>query len=132
MLFSYDLIIKELHLDSYGHVNNATYLSLYEEARWEVITQRGYGYNKVHESRKGPVILDLQVNFLKELKLREKIKITVDTSAYEGKVSKIKQQMIKEDGSIASEASFTIAFFDLLNRKIISPTDEWKFAIGIL
>ncbi len=45
--FVYDTQIKEHHLDSFGHVNNATYLSLYEEARWESITENGYGLKEV-------------------------------------------------------------------------------------
>ena len=40
----YKILIREHHVDSYGHVNNATYLSLYEEARWEVITPEGFGF----------------------------------------------------------------------------------------
>ena len=48
-MFSYELLIREQHLDSYGHVNNATYVSLFEEARWELITRKGYGYQHVHK-----------------------------------------------------------------------------------
>ena len=32
MGFEFEVLIREHHLDSYGHVNNATYLALYEEA----------------------------------------------------------------------------------------------------
>ena len=131
MLFTYEVTIKEFHLDSYGHVNNAAYLTLYEEARWELITQRGYGFSKVHETKQGPVILDVQLKFLKELKLREKIKITVESVAVSSKISKIKQQMIKENGEVASEAEMTVAFFDLLNRKIIPATPAWLQALGL-
>lgn len=131
MSFKYEVTIKEVHLDSYGHVNNATYLALYEEARWELITQRGYGYKQVHENQKGPVILDINVKFFKELKLREKIYITVETLSYEGRFSKIKQQMIKQDGSVASEFLMTAAFFDLKARKIIDPSPEWLKALGL-
>jgi acyl-CoA thioester hydrolase len=66
MIFEYEVLIKEQHLDSYGHVNNATYLALYEEARWEAITQRGYGYKTVHETGLGPIVLEVNVKFLKE------------------------------------------------------------------
>ena len=41
-IFEYPLTIKEFHLDTFGHVNNATYLQIYEEARWEFINQNGY------------------------------------------------------------------------------------------
>ncbi|MBY0452111.1 MAG: acyl-CoA thioesterase [Bdellovibrionaceae bacterium] len=132
MSYQYELVIKEHHLDSYGHVNNATYLALYEEARWELITQRGYTYQHVHKTGLGPVILEVNLKFQKELTLRETIKISFEMVSYEGKIFKLKQQMIKPDGSVASEAIFTGGFFDLKARKLILPNDEWKKAVGLV
>lgn len=131
MIFSYSAQIKEHHLDTYGHVNNATYLQLYEEARWQVITDRGYGFSRVHQTGQGPVILDVHLRFLKELKLRETVKITLEMISYEGKIFKMKQQMLKENAEVASEAIFTASFFDLRERKLILPTPEWLHAIGM-
>ena len=129
MIFEYEILVREQHLDSYGHVNNAMYLALYEEARWEAITQRGYGFHKVHETGLGPIVLDINLKFFKEIKLREKIKITLEVISYEGKLCKLRQHMIKENKTVASEALITIAFFDLKNRKLILPNDEWLSAI---
>lgn len=130
-VFKYEVIIKENHLDSYQHVNNAMYLSLYEEARWELVSGRGYTYEKVHQTGQGPIILGVNLSFLRELKLREKVSITVEMVSYEGKIFKLKQQMLKADGTVASEALFTAAFFDLKARKLLLPSDEWLKAIGL-
>ena len=62
----YRLLIVEHHVDSLGHVNNATYLALLEEARWDVITKNGYGFKEVQKERKGPVILDVMLKFQRE------------------------------------------------------------------
>ncbi len=129
--FQYKVMIKETHIDSYGHVNNATYLSLYEEARWELITPRGYGFYKIHEIKKGPVVLDVTLKFLKEIRLRETIAITCEVIDYKGKVGHMLQRMIKEDGSVASEAVFTFGLFDMEARKLINATPEWLKAIGL-
>ncbi|AGH96170.1 acyl-CoA thioesterase [Pseudobdellovibrio exovorus] len=131
MSFKYEVVIKEHHLDSYGHVNNANYMSLYEEARWEAITSGGYGYKKVQQTGFGPVVLGAEIKFLKELKLRETITITVEMLSAEGKIFKIKQQMLKADQEVASEAIFTAGFFDLKNRKLVLPTEEWLKAIEL-
>lgn len=129
--FKYQVTIKETHIDSYGHVNNATYLALYEEARWELITPRGYGFYQIHQMKKGPVILDVNLKFLKEIRLRETITITCEMMDYKGKIGHMRQQMIKADGSVASEAVFTFGLFDMEARKLIEPTPEWKIAIGL-
>lgn len=51
--FYYELTIKEHHLDTFGHVNNAVYLELFEEARWEFISENGYGLKKIQNEKKG-------------------------------------------------------------------------------
>jgi YbgC/YbaW family acyl-CoA thioester hydrolase len=130
MVFEYEVLIRESHLDTYGHVNNAVYLTLFEEARWEIITQRGYGFKKVHETKQGPIVLEIHMKFLKELTLREKIKITLEAVSYNGKISQFRQTMVKSDGSTACELLCTAGFFDLKARKLILPTQEWLDAIG--
>ncbi|MBS1972080.1 MAG: acyl-CoA thioesterase [Bdellovibrionales bacterium] len=127
---SYKILIRESLLDTYGHVNNARYLDMYEEARWQLVTDRGYGFKKVHESGQGPVILEVNLKFMKELRLREEITITTELVDYPGKVGRLKQQMIKPDGTVASEAIFVFGLFDLKARKMIEPTPEWKKAVG--
>ena len=122
---SYELVIKEHHLDTFGHVNNAVYLQLFEEARWEFITNRGYGLQEVVRLQKGPVILEANIKFLKELKLRETVKITFEALPAKGRIIQIKQQMIKSNGDVSSELIVTIGFFDLVERKLIAPTAEW-------
>ncbi len=127
----YEVIIRESHLDTFGHMNNAAYLVLFEEARWDFITNNGYGLNEVIKLQKGPVILDVAMRFKKEIKLREKIKITLELINHERKISKFKQEMIKEDGTIAAELNLTFGFFDLQTRRLIDPTPEWIKAIGV-
>ena len=127
----YKVLIREHHVDSYGHVNNATYLSLYEEARWEIITPKGFGFVEIHKKKQGPVILEVNVKFLKEIRLRESITIETKILNYKGKVGQMQQQMIKDDGSVASEAVFTFGLFDIKERKLIEPTPEWKNALDL-
>jgi thioesterase-3 len=129
--FTYEVLIRESHLDTFGHVNNATYFELFEEARWDIITPRGYGLKEVQAKKQGPVVLAAEIKFLKELKLRERITIRTQCRPFEGKTAKIDQQMVKEDGVVACEVTFTFAFFDLAARKIIPPSAEWLRATGL-
>lgn len=128
-IFSYPITIIEEHLDNFGHVNNATYLVLFEEARWELITNNGYGLEEIKKTGLGPVILDLKVRFIKELVLREKIIIETQTISYEKKIAKLAQRMLRND-EVCCKAEFTIALFDLTKRKLVSSTPKWLKAIG--
>ncbi|HTC20178.1 MAG TPA: acyl-CoA thioesterase [bacterium] len=128
---NYDVLILESHLDTFGHVNNAAYLILFEEARWDFITKNGYGLTKVQELQQGPVVLDLSIKFKREIRLREKIKLTLELLDYKGKISHFRQEMIKEDGTVATELELTFGLFDLKTRRLIDPTPDWKKALGL-
>jgi YbgC/YbaW family acyl-CoA thioester hydrolase len=131
-IFEYDVQIKEIHLDSFGHVNNAVYVQLYEEARWDFITKNGFGLEVIQREQVGPVLLDLQVRFKREIKNREFIKIQSQTrEIISSKIILLEQKMINSDGKIASEALFTVGFFDMQERKLITPPQEWLAAVGI-
>ena len=126
----YPTQIKEHHLDTFGHVNNAEYLVLFEEARWETITSRGHGLKYVHETQIGTVVLECTVRFRRELHLREKIVIRTQVkSISSSRTLTLQQQIIKENGKLGSEAIFTMGCFDLRTRKLIPPTSEWLAAI---
>ena len=130
--FEYEVLIKEMHLDSFGHVNNAAYVMLYEEARWDFITKNGFGLDYVLKNQIGPVILDLQVRFKRELKNRETIKIISKTvQIISPKIMVLEQKMVMADGKIASEATFTVGFFDLKERKLIEANSDWLHAVGV-
>lgn len=130
-VFSYKTTIREHHLDGFGHVNNATYLQLFEEARWEVITQGGYSWNDVQQERKGPVILELSVKFLKELTVRENIRIETQCVSYEKVVAELEQKMWNEANELCTVARFKFALFDMEKRKLLKPTERWLKALGL-
>lgn len=129
--FFYPTTIKEVYLDILGHMNNTMYLTLFEEARWELITQNGYGLKEIRETGIGPVILGVEIKFLKELLLREEIIIESQCLSYERKIGKLKQKMIR-NGEDCCTAEFTLGLFDLNTRRLVLPTPKWLHAIGMM
>lgn len=125
------MIIKEFHLDSYGHVNNARYLDLLEEARWEFITQNGYGYDRVHATQIGPVVLEVHLFFKKEIGLRQSILIESQVISYAGKVGDMRQRILNESGELCCEATLKFGLFDLSARKLLMPNKDWLWAVGL-
>lgn len=129
-IYKYPLMIKETDLDVFGHMNNATYLILFEDARWDLIHRNGYGLHKIQETGLGPVILKVSVQYLKEIRLRDEIIIETSMTSYEKKIGTMKQKMIRGD-EVCCDAEFTYALFDLKSRKLCSPTPEWLKAVGL-
>ncbi|MFZ4403844.1 MAG: acyl-CoA thioesterase [Pseudobdellovibrionaceae bacterium] len=126
---TYSFLVLETHLDFLGHVNNATYLQLFEEARWAWITEKGFGYDKIIQTQLSPVILEVNLKFLSEVRLREKATIESSLLEYTNKVGKLKQSMKKADGTVACEAVLTFGLFSLETRKLVLPTPEWMAAL---
>lgn len=124
-------VISEAHLDSFGHLNNARYLEMFEQARWDLITERGFGIDRVRQSKTGPTILQIEIRFMRELSARDVVVIRTEMLTYERKIGRLRQQIIKADDAVACEAVFTIGLFDLERRRLIEPTPEWLSAIGM-
>lgn len=132
IVFEYPLLIREGHLDTFGHVNNSAYLEILEEARWDLITNRGFGLAQVVESQMGPVILEIQIRFMRELKARDKVVIKTWCTDYSGKIGMLEQVIIKsESQEQACHATFKFGLFNMKARKIVQPTPEWLNAVGI-
>jgi acyl-CoA thioester hydrolase len=126
----YSKTILEPHLDVFGHVNNAVYLEILEEARWDMITQNGYGLEQVMETGLGPVLLEVHLKFKKELRLRQTISIETTVGSFDKVVCVIHQEIKNEKGEICCIADFRSALFDLKRRKLVPPSQEWLKAIG--
>ncbi len=132
-VYEYEKTILEQHLDTFGHVNNAVYLSLYEEARWDFITKNGLGLKEILESKVGPVLLDLQLTFKSELNNRDKVKI-ISQARPEMRnkyVMVLDQKILKENGKVASTLTLSVGLMDLNARKLMAPTKEWLTALGL-
>lgn len=131
-IFEYRFQVLEKHLDSFGHVNNAVYLELFEEARWDFITARGFGLEEIKRTQIGPVILEIELKFKRELLNREWITVKSFTTEQEHRlIGSLSQQMIKEsDGKIAATLDLKVGLMDLKERKLIKADDKWLHAIG--
>jgi acyl-CoA thioester hydrolase len=128
----YPLTILEKHLDTFGHVNNATYLELFEEARWDWIHGNGYGLAKIRETGQGPTILEIQLRFKRELRNRTSVIIETFVEAYESKVGTLVQRIVDAEGQLYCDTRMLFGLFDLGARKLVEPTPEWRTGVGHL
>jgi len=129
-IFHYEIMIKEHHVDMFGHVNNATYLQLLEEARWDIITQKGEGISSMHKKGIGPVILEVNIKYIAEIKLREKISISTQCISFNEKIATLLQEIKNSSGKLCSSAQLVVGIFDLHTRKLIEFPPIWKSIIG--
>ena len=130
-IHEYEVLIIERHLDTFGHVNNATYLDLFEAARWDWITGNGFGLDRIRELQQGPTVLEIVLRFKREIKNRQRITIRTWMESYESKVGTVQQEMRDEAGELCCEGRFLCGLFDLQARRLLLPTPEWRKAVGL-
>jgi acyl-CoA thioester hydrolase len=123
--YEYKILIREGHLDTFRHVNNATYLQIFEEARWELFSQKGHGLEEIEQSGIGLVVMEVHLKFLREIRLREQITILTQLVKFEGKVGTIHQSMVAENKEVKATMELKFGLFDLKSRKLVAPTPEW-------
>ena len=124
-MHKFEVMVSETDLDVFGHANNAQYLRFFEMARWDFLVQHGLGFSELMASGVGPVILEVHLQFLKEVRARDHLLIESEYGAFNGKICKIKQTMLNQSQVVCARAEFTAALFDLKMRKITEPQGVW-------
>lgn len=64
--------------DIYGHLNNAIYLHIYEEARSDALDQMGMSIQKLNEKNIGIFLINLELEFIKAIQMGEIITVHSD------------------------------------------------------
>lgn len=122
--------IYETYLDTYGHVNNAKYLELYEQARWDWMADKGLERSLIERSGIGPVILNINISYKREVLARQVITIQTQVISLQKKIFTIQQKMFLPDGVLASEATITGGLWSMKDRKLVEPSAEWLEAFS--
>lgn len=117
-------------LDGYGHVNNAHYLELYEDARWDILEKSGLGRQFLLDSKIGPVILEINIRFRHELTEGQLITIETISRRKSNRLFYFDQKMLNEAGEVCNQATFTTSLFDIKNRVMLRADEKWMEAFG--
>ncbi|RDI55656.1 acyl-CoA thioesterase [Nocardia mexicana] len=120
MTFSVPVTVRGYELDVNGHLNQAVYHQYAEHARWEVLRAAGLVPDKMRLAGVGPVVLESTVKHLRELHLGDEVTVTSEFEWGEGKVFRMRQQIIKLDGTISAEFGVVLGLMDLTARKLVS------------
>lgn len=119
MVFSVPIAVRGYELDTQGHLNQAVYVQYSEHARWELLAAAGIRQSALIESGIGPVALEVNVKYLRELRGGDQVDVTCAFAWAEGKVFQIEQQIVKQDGTVCADIVVTGGIMDLKARKLV-------------
>jgi len=125
------LRVRSTQVDQLGHLNNAAFLEIFEWARWEWAEDGGAGFRRLMADRGiGPVVVRAEVDFRREVRFHEHVRILTRLEACDSRKGIIAQQMLRADGQVAAEASFTFVIIHLAERRVVEMPDEVRGLIG--
>lgn len=123
--------IVESDLDELGHMNYLRYIKIFEIARFGWFEQIGLRFENLLEEQLGPVLLKLETEYSKEVRLGDTVEIRSHLIRVGTKSFTLKQTMIHE-GQTSATTTAIMAIMDLQKRKAIPVPDEIaKFKIDL-
>ena len=118
-------------LDPQGHVNNAKYLTYFEQARIYYLIQLGL-FNKDQSFMEvGVIIADIHITYHATTHYGDAIKIGVKIAKIGNKSLSVEQCVMDANtGKITASATIVMVTFDYEGLKTIRVPDDWKKKIS--
>jgi len=121
--------VRGYHEDRFGHVNNARYLELLEEARWADFEARGVDVDFLKKHSLFPVVVHLAITYRRPASAGDTLAISVDV-VRAGRRKIVLGQTATFDGSddVCVEAELTVVFLDEATGRPV-PLDDRFFRV---
>ena len=128
--FHHPVEVRYSDLDPQGHVNNARFLTYFEQARVSYLIHLGLFSKNQSFLDVGIIIADAKVTFLAPVNFGQAVRVGVHVSRIGNKSMTMEYQMIDNaDGKELATGSTTLVAFDYHEHKTITVPDEWRTKI---
>ncbi len=118
--FQCSLEVRGYELDSFGHVNHATYISYLEHARWKMLAEVSIGLKEFQEWKRFPVIAEVNAKYRKPTFLGESLEVRTEV-VESGRVSFTLEQRIFRAAELVFEGRVKVVLVDETGRPAAMP-----------
>lgn len=119
-----EFIIQKEDIDWFNHLNNKRYFDFFEAERSEWFTKIGFPYLKMAERDQAVVIVKLDMDYIKEVRLGERVTVKTFLGKAGTKSFTIEQSMYNEGQEEVAKSSSIFVMFDLVERKSMPVVEE--------
>lgn len=127
MMDLYNLEIRFSDIDALGHVNNAVYLSYFEQARIQFFNQ--FGGRKWNWAEDGLLLARNEVNYLKPLLLHDQAHIEIRCTHVGTKSFTLAYRLYRKAASgneLCTEGLSVLVCYNYLTKTSIAIPDLWR------
>jgi len=118
-MFEKTLYARWGDMDFNGHMKNTAYLDASADVRMMFFAENGFSMREFEERRIGPVILRDDLEYFRELRLLDPVRVTLQSSGLseDGVRWRLVNEFWREDGKMAARVTSTGLWLDLENRR---------------
>ena len=128
--FFHPVEVRYGDLDPQGHLNNAKYLTFFEQARLRYLIHLGLFVKGQSFMELGAIVADVHIAFLAQIHYGDDIKVGVRTSKLGNKSMTIEQNIVNNaSGQEMAKGEVVTVAFDYRSKKTISIPEEWRSKI---
>lgn len=115
-------------MDFNGHMKNTAYLDASADVRMMFFADHGFSMREFEARRFGPVILRDELEYFRELRLLEPVRVTLEAAGLseDGIRFRLRNQFFRADGTRVARVTSNGGWFSLDARKLTRPPDELR------
>ena len=130
--FFHPIEVRYGDLDPQGVVNNAKYLTYFEQARVHYVVQLGLFSADQSFLEIGVIVADIHVRYHAPLVWGVPVKAGVRTAKIGGKSMTVEQAVVHaETGQVYASGTVILVAYDYRQHKSISVPEEWREKMGL-
>jgi len=121
-------------MDFNSHMRNTAFLDKSADVRMLFFAENGFPMAEFVRRKIGPVIMKDEIEYFKEVRLLEELRVTLDIAelAEDGSRFLMQNEFWRADEKLAAKVTSSGGWLDLSNRKLISPPVELLTALRSL
>lgn len=125
--FYHPIEVRYGDLDPQGHVNNAKFLTYFEQARVQYLIELGLFTRDQSFMQIGMIIADIHITYFEPIYFGQNIKVGVHAAKFGNKSMTWEQNVVDEaSGKELAKGEVVIVTYDYEEEKTISIPREWR------
>ncbi len=125
--FFHPIEVRYADIDAQGHLNNAKYLTYYEQARIHYFEELGLFSKAQSFMDIGTIVADIHIRYLAPVYLGADIRVGVRTASMGNKSITLQETIVDgENGQVYADGTVVLVCFDYRVHNTIPVPDAWR------
>ncbi len=121
-------------MDFNSHMRNTSFLDRSADVRMMFFAEHGFPMEEFVRRKLGPVILKDELEYFKEIRLLESVRVTLALAGLSADASRfaMRNEFWRAEGKLAARVNSLAGWLDLSARKLVVPPDSLAAALRSL